>query len=138
MFEGALGLPKPPKHFQTPLKQPQIISKTPQNFSKNFTFRHKSKAKKERFAKNMRHPKNPTPLVFRKRANHKSRNAQPQSEREPQNEARFADCAIFGDKRLLRNAKAALAFWKKLRSRFPVRTALSAALKKRLKTLQNV
>ena len=40
------------------------------------------------------------PLIFRKRANHKSRNAQPQSEREPQNEARFADCAILGDRHL--------------------------------------
>ena len=38
--------------------------------------------------------KNATPRVFRKRANHKSRNAQPRSEREPQSEARFADCAI--------------------------------------------
>ena len=44
------------------------------------------------------------PLVLRKRANHKSRNAQPQSEPEPQNEARFADCAISGYTRLFRNA----------------------------------
>ena len=58
----------------------------------------------------MRHPKILPPLVFRKRANHKSRNAQPQSEREPQNEARFADCAIFGERRLFINAEAALAF----------------------------
>ena len=79
----------------------------------NFTFRHKSKAKKERFAKNMRHPKILPPLVFRKRANHKSRNAQPQSEREPQNEARFADCAIFGEGRLVINAEVALAFFGK-------------------------
>ena len=34
------------------------------------------------------------PFFFRKRANHKSRNAQRQSESEPQNEGRFADCAI--------------------------------------------
>ena len=58
----------------------------------------------------MRHPKILPPLVFRKRANHKSRNAQPQSEREPQNEARFADCVIFGDRRLFTNAEVALAF----------------------------
>ena len=58
----------------------------------------------------MRHPKNPTPLVFRKRANHKSRTAQPQSEREPPNEARLADYAIFDDERLFRNAEVALAF----------------------------
>ena len=58
----------------------------------------------------MRHPKILPPLVFRKRANHKSRNAQPQSEREPQNEARFADCAIFGERRLFINAEVALAF----------------------------
>ena len=58
----------------------------------------------------MRHPKILPPLVFRKRANHKSRNAQPQSEREPQNEARFADYAILGDRRLFRNAEVALAF----------------------------
>ena len=59
---------------------------------------------KGEFAKNKRHPKMLPPLVFRKRANHKSRNAQPQSEPEPQNEeqneARFADCAILGDRRL--------------------------------------
>ena len=36
--------------------------------------------------------------------------AQPQSEREPQNEARLADCAIFGDRRLFINAEVALAF----------------------------
>ena len=48
----------------------------------------------------MRHPKILPPLVFRKRTNHKSRNAQPQSEREPQNEARFADYAILGDRRV--------------------------------------
>ena len=58
----------------------------------------------------MRHPKILPSLVFRKRANHKSRNAQPQSEREPQNEARFADCAIFGERRLVINAEVALAF----------------------------
>ena len=58
----------------------------------------------------MRHPKILPPLVFRKRANHKSRNAQPQSEREPQNEARFADYAILGDRRLFRNAEVALTF----------------------------
>ena len=65
------------------------------------------------------------PLVFRKRANHKSRNAQPQSEREPQNEARFADYAIFGERLLFRNAEVALAFWGKPQSRFWMRTALS-------------
>ena len=32
------------------------------------------------------------------------------NEREPQNEARFADCAIFGERRLFINAEAALAF----------------------------
>ena len=82
-------------------------------------------------------PKNDTPSSSwaedgegSERTNHKSRNAQPQSEREPQNEARFVDCAIFGDKCLFRNAKAALACWKKTEVKiFPVRTALSAALK---------
>ena len=88
----------------------EVFRQKGKDFSKNFTFRHKSKAKKERFAKNMRHPKILPPLVFRKRANQKSRIAQPQSEREPQNEARFADCAIFGERRLVINAEVALAF----------------------------
>ena len=35
----------------------EVFPKKARIFSKNFTFRHKSKAKKERFAKNMRHPK---------------------------------------------------------------------------------
>ena len=55
-------------------------------------------------------PKMLPPLEFRKQANHKSRNARAQSEHGPQNEARFADCAIFGDRRLFRNAEVALAF----------------------------
>ena len=47
-------------------------------------------------------------------AHHKSRNTQPQSEKEPQNEAPFADCAIFGDRRLFGNAEVALAFLGKI------------------------
>ena len=65
-----------------------------------FTFCHKSKAKKERFAKNKRLPFSLPPLVFRKRRNRKSTNAQPQSEPETQNEALVADCVISGDRRL--------------------------------------
>ena len=47
----------------------------------------KSKPKKETFAKNCRVRKTPPPLLFRKQANHKPRDAQPQNEPEPQNEA---------------------------------------------------
>ena len=46
------------------------------------------------------------PLVFGKRANFKSTNAQPQSECEPQNEARFADCAIFGARHLFQKCRS--------------------------------
>ena len=50
------------------------------------------------------------PLISRKRANHNTRNTQPQSQPEPQDEARLAHCAIFGDGRLFRNAEVAFVF----------------------------
>ena len=55
-------------------------------------------------------PKNPTSSCFSKTDKPQIKKPQPQSEREPQNEARFADCAIFGDRGLFRNSEIALAF----------------------------
>ena len=69
----------------------------------NFTFRDKSQREKGEFVKNKRHTKC-YPTYFSKTANHKTRNAQPPSEPEPRNEARFNNYAILGDYTFVRNA----------------------------------
>ena len=73
------------------------------------------------------HPKNASRSCFPKTGKHKHRSTA-KREPEPRNEAQFADCAIFGDRRSFRNAEVALAFWGKTSGQdfFALRTALTA------------
>ena len=69
-------------------------------------------------------PKNATPFIFENGQTKNQETAQPQSEPEPQNEARFVDCAILGDRPLFRNADGSFDDLEEPGCSFWLRTAL--------------